>query len=219
MSPFTIFTIIIFITVTVGIVEISVYYYSQIDLGFFRDPLWVSVFVTIIMAIINISYVLVGWKTIDEMKKARMAEFMPHIRAELGFSGIIPTMKITNFGKGPATNVKAQITFLPKGQKRPWEQTVMSPNESVHLLLPGANMKEILKMAAEIVVNGEYKDIFDKVYKIEDKLNTKEFIEQTQKLVPILEENLSSIVKKIETELHEIRSELRYTRQREKKGN
>lgn len=211
MKPITIFVIIGFIIIIVGI---SVNYYSQVYLGFFRDPLWVSIFVTIIMVIINISYLWQGRKTIDEMKKARMAEFMPHIRAELGFFGFIPVMKITNFGKGPATNVKAQITFLPKGQTRPWEQTVMSSNESVHLLLPGATMNEILQMAAEIVIRGEYKDIFDKVYKIEDKMNTKEFIEQTEKLVPILEENLSTLVKGIGTELQKIENELHHIRQK-----
>jgi hypothetical protein len=207
MKASAISVIMAFLVIAV-MVGISAYYYSQIYLGFFQDPLWVSVFVTTVLVIINGYYAWQVRKTIDEMKKAREAEFMPHIRAELSFFGLIPVMKITNFGKGPAINIKTKITFSG-GETKPWEQTVMSPNESIHLTLPGANMNEILQRAAQIMVSGEYEDIFGKVLKIDDKMDTKVFIEQTQTLVPILEENLATLVKGIGSELGRIENELR----------
>jgi hypothetical protein len=190
-------------------IGITVYYYPQAYFLFFRDPLWVSVFVTVMLAVINGIYALQIRQTITEMRKARMAEFVPHIRADLGFFGIIPAVKITNFGKGPAIDVKMRITYFPSKQERLWEQTAMSPNESTHFMLPGEIMREILERASQVVVHGEYKDIFDKVYKIEDEMNVKEFIEQTEKSVPLLEENLSMIVKGIVGELRGIENQLR----------
>ena len=211
MKARAISTIMLFLVI-IAIVGISTYNYPQIYLGFFQDPLWVSVFVTTVLVVINGYYAWQIRRTIDEMKKAREAEFMPHVRAELSFFGIIPVIKITNFGKGPAINIKTKITFSG-GETKPWEQTVMSPNESIHLILPGENMSEILQKAGQIMVSGEYKDIFGKVYSMHDKMDTKEFIEQTQKLVPILEENLSTLVKGIGNELGRIEDELRYIRQ------
>jgi hypothetical protein len=209
MKAIVIFATIGFIIIAL-IVGISIFSYRQM-LGFFRDPLWVSVCVTAILVGINAYYAWQVSKTIDEMKKARMAEFMPHVRADLSFFGIIPVIKITNFGKGPAINVKTKIIFSG-GETKPWEQTIMSPNESVHLILPGETMDEILQRAAQIMVSGEYGDIFGKTYTIYDRMNTKEFIEQTQKLPPILEENLSMLIKEIGNELRDIKNELGYIR-------
>jgi len=208
----TIYAIIVFLGI-IAIIGILGYYYPQIFLGFFQDPLWVSVFVTIVLVVLNGIYAWQVRKTIDEMKKAREAEFMPHVRADLSFFGIIPAMKITNFGKGPAINIKTKIIYSG-GETKPWEQTVMSPNESIHFILPGANMNEILQRAAQIIVRGEYEDIFGKVSKIDDKMDTKVFIEQTQTLVPILEENLSTLIKGIGSELRDIKSEVRYIREK-----
>jgi hypothetical protein len=153
----------IMILAVILIVGISAHYYPQTYLSFFRDPLWVSVFVTIVLVGVNGYYAWQVRQTIDEMKKAREAEFMPHVRADLSFVDIIPVIKITNFGKGPAIKVKAQITFSAT-ETKPWEQVIMSPNESIHLILPGSTMDEILQRAAQIVVSGGYEDIFGKTY-------------------------------------------------------
>lgn len=208
----SVISVIAVIAIVLGLLHYNPQALADLFSVFVRDALWTSVLVTVVLVAVNISYLLQNRQTINEMKKAREAEFMPHVRADLSFFGIVPVVKITNFGKGPAIDVRTKINFSAEEMK-PWEQAVMSPNESIHLILPGSNMNEILKRAGYIRVNGEYEDIFGKTYPMHDEMNTKEFIEQTQKLPPILEESLSMLVKKIVKELEDIKREIRDIRQ------
>jgi len=205
-------TVVIIVAVIIACV-ISSYYYPQTYHEFFsvfvKDPLWASVFVTILLVAINAYYAWQVRQTIHEMEKARRAEFIPHVRAELSFLGsIFLILTITNFGKGPATDIKAQIAFFPSGERRPWEQAIMSPNESIRILLPDGNINRVCERAARIVVSGECKDIFGQTFKIYDEMDTKEFIERATQLQPILERDLARMVEDIKNELERIEREL-----------
>jgi hypothetical protein len=209
------FVLLIIIVTAIAIAfGISIYKYPQACTEFFsvfvRDPLWTSVFVTIVLVAINIFYLWQNRQVIDEMKKAREVEFMPHVRAELFFLGPIYVMlRITNFGKGPAINIKAQITFLPSGTKRLWEQTIMSPKEFIRILLPDGNIYRILEQSAKIIVDGEYHDIFNKTYPIHDEMDAKEFIDRATELQPILEKDLTTIVDEMKNEIKDIKDALK----------
>ena len=125
------------------------------------DALWASVLATFVLIIINAIYAWQNRQTVKEMEKARKAEYMPHLKAKLNW--VAPTfleLEVTNFGKGPATNIKAEITFQPYEEKRPLEQSIMAPNESIQIFLPEGNTDKISEKLAKIIIKGEYSDIF-----------------------------------------------------------
>ena len=103
--------------------------------------LWASVLSTIVLVVINALYVWQNRLTVQEMEKARKTEFMPHLRAEISWLGpIFLVLKVSNFGKGPATNIEAEIEFLPSKQKRKWKDSIFAPNETMRILLPDGNI-------------------------------------------------------------------------------
>lgn len=173
------------------------------------DPLLVSVFTTIVLIVISVFSTWQNRQTIFEMEKARKAEFMPHIRAELSLFGpVFLILKLTNFGKGPATNVKAEITFLPSGQQRQLTQTILSPDESFRIYLPEGSMEKAGKKSAKINVKGTYTDIFGKNFEVDETIDTNDFIEKTKQLRHLVERDLK-FVDNIKDELHKINKAIR----------
>ncbi|MGD0496460.1 MAG: hypothetical protein ABSB28_10580 [Candidatus Bathyarchaeia archaeon] len=178
--------------------------------------MWASVLVTVVLVIINTFYAMQTRQTIKEMEKARKADFLPHVRAELSFLGpVFLILKATNFGKGPATDIRTEITFLPSNEKRVWQQAIMSPNEFIRILLPDGNLAKVLERSAEITAKGEYKDVFGQTFKIDERMDVKAFIDEATQLRPILERDLARLVEDIkdkldgiERELHDIRLQL-----------
>lgn len=197
--------------------SVLIYYFQahlEIFSVFVRDPLWASVIVTIVLVVINIIYILETRQTIHEMEKARKAEFLPHVRTELSWLG--PTflvLKVTNFGKGPATNVKAKITFLPSNEERIWDEAILSPNESIRILLPEGNIEKACEKSAEITLKGEYKDMFGQIFKIDEAMKAREFIELVKQLPQILERDVTDEIQGIKKELQNVTTEMRQIRQ------
>jgi len=210
MKSFIVVGTVVAIVIACGI---SIYYYPQtypeFSSVFVKDPLWASVVVTIVLVAINAYYAWQVRQTIREMEKARKAEFIPHVRAELIWLGpIFLLLQLTNFGKGPAINIKAQITFLPSKEKRLWDQMIMSPSESIRILLPEGNIDKVCETSAQILVKGEYKDIFGQTFEISDTIDTKEFIEQAKQLRPLLERDVPRLIENIKDELAKISKNL-----------
>jgi prepilin signal peptidase PulO-like enzyme (type II secretory pathway) len=192
--------------------SVSAYYYRasfEFLSIFVRDALWASVLVTTVLVVINAYYAWQTRQTIREMEKARKAEFIPHVRVELSWLGpVFLVLKATNFGKGPATNVKAEITFLPSNEKRIWEEAVLSPNESIRISLPEGIIEKVCEKSANITVKGECKDIFGQTFKIDETIDTKDFIEQAKQLRQLLERDIAREVEGIKKELQEIVTEV-----------
>ena len=143
------------------------------------------------------------------MEKARKAEFMPHLRVDILW--LAPTflvLKANNFGKGPALNIKAVITFLPSKETKKWEQTVMSSGEFLRVMFPDGSIEKVHEKSEEVVVEGEYEDLFRQHFPLSEKLNVKEFIEQTHQLQPLQERDLARIAEGIKDELTKIHREL-----------
>jgi len=177
---------------------------------FVKDALWASVLVTIVLVVINAFYLMQTRQTIKAMEKARKTDFLPHVRAELSFLGpVFLILKATNFGKGPATNVKAEITFLPSNEKRVWQQAIMSPNEFIRILLPDGSLARVLERSAEITVKGEYEDVFGQTFPTNERIDVKEFIDEATQLQPLLEKDLASLVEDTKKKLEGIEGELR----------
>lgn len=206
--------IIVIISVAIGLILIaSLEGYLVPFFSSLLDPLWVSVFVTTVLVIINIIYILQNRQSIKEMEKARKANLMPYIRITLAWLGpIVVVLKASNVGKGPATNVKATITFSPSEQTRPWAQSVMQPDEYFRILLPEGNIDRVCEIAAQINIKGSYSDIFGQSFEIGETIDTKEFIDNARQLQPIMEPDLPRLIKEIKDELHGIKNEITRTR-------
>lgn len=174
------------------------------------DALWASVIATVVLILINIVYAWQNRQVIKEMQEARKAEFMPNLKAKL--SWLSPTfliLQITNFGKGPAMNIKAEVIFHPCEEKRPFEASIVSPQESIKIFLPEGNIEKILEKSSKIIVKGEYRDIFNKTFKLNETIDTKDFIEKTKQLKQAWEKDIVHELQSIEMELAEIKNELK----------
>jgi len=141
-------SIIVFIIIMVVCSALVYYYRAYLEFlsVFVRDALWASVLLTIVLVVISAFYAWQTRQTISEMVKARKGEFIPHVRAELKWLGpVFLVLKVTNFGKGPAMNVNVEITFLPSNEKRIWDDAILSPNESIRILLPEGNIDKSVR--------------------------------------------------------------------------
>lgn len=202
----------VFLVISAILASLAYCYQSSFEFLsiFVKDALWASVLVTIVLVIINAFYLMQTRQTNKTMEKARKTDFLPHVRAELSFLGpVFLILKATNFGKGPATDIRAEITFLPLNEKRVWQQAIMSPNEFIRILLPDGSLAKILERSAEIIVKGEYKDVFGQTFPINERIDVKEFIDETTQLQPLLEKNLASLVEDIKKKLEGIEDKLR----------
>ena len=212
------FVIIAFIPITCFPVIYFLYdcLLQEYNLVLTLDALWATVILTCVLVVVNIYYAWQNRRTISEMEIARKTEFLPHLRAELMFLGpVYLLLKLTNFGKGPAIDIQAEIVFQPSEEKRMWEQSIMSPNEVIRILLPDGNINRVCMQSAIIVVNGEYKDVFGQIFEIDEKIDTDDFIEKAKQLKPIIESNIVEEIKGINKEIADIRREIQRTRENE----
>jgi hypothetical protein len=187
--------------------------YSEPIKEMLTDPLWVSVFVTVVLVVINISSAWQTRQTINEMKMARKADFLPHVKATLIFLGPrFLLLRMTNVGKGPALDIKITISFLPGNIERSWRQSMMAPSEINRILLPDGNIDTVCEKAAKITVKGNYSDIFGQSFKIDENIDTKEFIDEMKQLSQLVEPDLQRLVSDIKDEMQALTSEIKRIR-------
>jgi len=201
-----------FIIVLVVCSVLVYYYWTYLEFLsiLVKDALWASVAATLVLVAINAYY---AWQTkhaIREMEKARKAEFLPHVRIELSWLGpVFLVLKATNYGRGPATNIKAEIVYLPSEEKRLWEESCISPNESIRFFLPEGEMEKVHEKSAKITVKGEYKDIFGETFKVDEAIDAKDFIDRTKQLPQLMERDIAQEVRGIKDELRNVVTEVR----------
>ncbi|MBE3115793.1 hypothetical protein IMZ68_01180 [Candidatus Bathyarchaeota archaeon] len=156
---------------------------------FVSDALWASVLLSIVLVVVNISGAIQSRETIKEMQKARKAEFLPHIRVQLTWlTSTALMLKATNFGKGPAINIVAEIIYS-HDNKKSWVDSIFAEKETLRIFLPDSRMDVIPAQFPEIKITGQYEDIFAQKYPISETIDTKQFIDETIALQPALENN------------------------------
>lgn len=204
-------------SVIIGLILTSAAYmkgYLDGIIVMFADPMWVSVFVTVILVVINICYAWQTRQTIVEMERARKAEFLPYIKTRLDFLGPkFLILRMTNVGKGPAMDIDATVSFSPSNEVRYWKQNMMSPDEFHRILLPDGNIDTVCEKAQKITMKGNYRDILGQAFYIDEEINTREFIGEIQQLPQLIEPDLGRLVSDIKDELRSLTSEMRHIRQ------
>jgi hypothetical protein len=171
------------------------------------DVLWASILSTTVLVAINAFYIWQNRQTVQEMEKARKTEFMPHLRVELSWLGpVYLVLKATNFGKGPATNIEAEIEFFPSKQKRKWKASIFAPNETMRIVLPDGNISRVCNASANISVKGTYQDVFGQKYEITETMNVQETIDEATELMPLIEKDeVAEAIKDLKSELNRLR--------------
>jgi hypothetical protein len=173
------------------------------------DALWASVVVTIVLVIVNIYYAYQNRQVLKEMETTRKTDFITHVRAELTW--YVPTflvLTLTNFGKGTAIHINAEIEFEPLSIRKHWNDGTLAPNEAINIFLPNGNVEIVRKSLDRIIVKGTYRDIFETEYKLAYEIPVKQFIEETNELNPVYEQDkLITVIHNLSTE---IRGEIRH---------
>jgi hypothetical protein len=80
----------------------------------------------------------------------------------------------------------------------------MSPDEIIRVTLPHMSLHRVCETAAHISIKGSYKDIFGQQFTIDEAIDTKEFIEKMIQLKPVLETDLSHLVRDIRDEMRKL---------------
>lgn len=138
---------------------------------------WISLLSSIILTGITGMFVLQNRNILTEMMKARNAESLPNISANLGYPGALSIdLIIKNTGKGPAFEVDLNYGFEPIIQKLHvnWLQPLISPEEEYTFWLEPNNFNDAASSYDYLIVSGTCKDIFGQEHEIDEKIDLKE---------------------------------------------
>lgn len=145
----------------------------------------VTAVATMILAIATLYQALRTGSMVVELRDSRKTEFMPHIRIFLYMAQItIASLKIGNFGKGPAFDVNLTVAFKKDAavvDERPFKQKVMASQEDFELIPPEMELKKMLNSFTHVLVRGNYRDVFRTSFNVEETIDVKEFIESIDK--------------------------------------
>jgi hypothetical protein len=149
---------------------------------FVTDALWASVLASIILVIITAVSTWQNRQTVKEMKEARKAEFMPIVRFQLSWFGpFFLILTSTNYGKGPALSLNIAFTYKPLNKTNLWTESTFAPTE-VHVeSLPEGDEKVACEKSEKIEIRGTYQDVFGKTFLIDETIDTKKFVADTDK--------------------------------------
>jgi hypothetical protein len=147
--------------------------------------------------------------TIEEMKMARKSQVMPNIKGH--FSYHAPTIGffvVQNLGSGPAIDMEATISLVPKkadseaGQKPitySWRDKILVPGDSEEFMLKTASVKELKDQYQKVTLEAKFKNIYGDRYDAKDELlfqdllGPSEGIKQLWRDPRIIEKNIEKI--------------------------
>ena len=151
---------------------------------------------TIILAISTVVLVCVtGYyakqtkKTVAVLEKTAELSIRPHLKGTFQYMGpVAGDLMIKNVGNGPASKIK--LSYWVEGNdstKRSWTKPLMMPDEFDEFFIP-KNEKEyelghdyLINNQTIMKIKGEYFDILDKQYNINDTIDITSYLKQLKK--------------------------------------
>ena len=120
----------------------------------------------LILAIITIAYVILTWRMVVEMRKAREAENEPQLVATLiPLGGMAIKLRISNAGGGPALDIKAIISLEPNREDNAvtWIHPVLLSNNHEDFRLPGENnyLDKLASHFDKLIIELEWRNSFN----------------------------------------------------------
>jgi len=134
---------------------------------------------SVILALVTAAYVILTWSLVIETRDARKQEVMPIFALEpegyaLGALG----PKLKNIGNGPATSISATFQLKPDGQEHQVSSKNVAPGDFVGSLNPQVPMDSDSDFK-ELRVSGTYTNVFGEEKPLNDSINLKMFLQNT----------------------------------------
>jgi hypothetical protein len=136
----------------------------------------------LILIVVTGVYVVLTWRMVLEMRRAREAESEAHLVAMLVPLGPLAVkLCIHNAGAGPAFSIRAEFQVIPSGNTtaKIWLHPALLSQASEYFFLPG-NEVELKTLAAKyekIIVNLEWSNTFGHKQKSHCEIVFQEYIE------------------------------------------
>ncbi len=108
-------------------------------------------YANLILVAVTTVYVILTWRMVTEMRRAREAESEPHLVATLiPFGTMDVKLRVHNAGRGPALEIKTVFWLDPANNTttRTWLHPVLLSNAFEEFILPG-NEFSLEKLASE----------------------------------------------------------------------
>jgi len=145
----------------------------------FGSPEFLLFSATLLLVIVTAYYAIQTSKTVNEMKKATEAEFLPSLRLALGWIGPVNTqLVVTNAGKGAAIGIKAKFGVRElKDSGRSWTWPMLMPGERETMEIAVGPEKYETSMdffkgtQSTLDFQAEYSDILGKPHSISHSLD------------------------------------------------
>jgi len=162
---------------------------------------------TLLLVIVTAYYAVQTRKTVNEMKKATEAEFLPSLKIALGWIGPMNTqLVVTNVGKGAAIGIKARFGVREfKNSERSWIWPMLMPGEQETMQVPVGPEKYETSMdffkgtQSTLDLQAEYSDILGKSYSVSYSLDITAHLKQFEKTqVGYHEDELTMIREQLE---------------------
>ena len=126
---------------------------------------FVNRYSNLILVVVTAVYVVLTWRMVLEMRRAREAESEAHLVAMLVPLGPLAVkLCIHNAGTGPAFNIRAEFQVVPSGDTTPkiWLHPALLSQTSEYFFLPGNefDLKALAAKYEKIIVSLEWSNIF-----------------------------------------------------------
>lgn len=126
----------------------------------FQWLIQINQYSNLLLVVITAFYVVLTWRMVKEMRKARESEIEPYVVSSLNpYGPAYAQIRIDNIGRGPALNVKVRIAVHPNNDAltRVWQHPVMLPDSSYTFLLPSRTQTGSLPSIRQLT--DEYSEI------------------------------------------------------------
>ena len=162
---------------------------------------------TLLLVIVTAYYAVQTRKTVNEMKKATEAGFLPSLKVALGWIGPVNTqLVVTNVGKGAAIGIKARFGVREfKNSERSWIWPMLMPGEHETMQIPvgpenyETSMDFFKHNQSTLDLQAEYSDILGKSHSISHSLDITAQLTQFERTqVGYKEDELAQIRKQLE---------------------
>lgn len=162
---------------------------------------------TLLLVIVTAYYAIQTRKTVDEMRKATEAQFLPSLKVALGDIGPVHTeLLVTNAGKGAAIGIKAKFRIRElNDSERSWTWPMLVPGGSETLAIPVGPEKyessiDFFKgTQSTLDLQAEYSDILGKPHIVSHSLDITAHVKQFERtIVGYREDELTKIREQLE---------------------
>lgn len=175
---------------------------------------------TIVLVCVTGYYAKQTKKTVDVLKETSVLSIRPHLKGT--FQNIGPVsgdLLIRNVGNGPATKINIGFWIESKDEtKKSWTKPLMMPNDSEEFFIPKNDKESVFNMdffsnnQTTIRIVGEYYDILNNKYEINDFIDVTAYVKQLEqtknRYKEPAEEKISDGIDKISDSLKKLINEV-----------